>query len=241
MITAGLVAPMLLLGCDSDEEAPPADEATVTTVPSEGVTATPIASGIGSPRPTLSPVPVLPGYSKYRWGNVTVVVPEDVISVGRWVASEEENPPDGGLVINLVQGDIVSASVLIDASDGRVVRESENLPPELRDAIATVRVNEPLEDALPWPLADFPPEANIPRKEVSGQIRFLRPQPESGIELYQGCGEAPNGGGCFVEATDGRSRLFVDSATGAEMSREIAAEDSAAFDRWLASVERVTP
>jgi hypothetical protein len=239
LVATGLVVPVLLLGCESDEEAPTGDKTSVTAVASETAAVTAIPS-TATPTPTLSPVPVLPGYTKYRWGDVTVVVPEDFISVGRWVATKEENPPDGGLVINLVQGDIVSASVLLDASDGHVVRESENLPAELRDAISTVRVDEPMEEPAPWPVGETPPRAD---KEVSGQIRYSRPEPTSGINLFLQCGEAaqPEESGCVLVITNGVSTAAVDVTNGETKNNRTSPSDAAVFDRWIASVERISP
>lgn len=228
------ITAILLLACNTTEEEPQDAAAVPTATASLAVSPSP------DPPPATSPVPVPEGYTKYRWGNVTVVVPDGVVSVVRTLAVPEENPPDGGLILYLVDGGITQNSVLVDADDGRITRQTEAIGDNIKAAVETIRVGEPMKDPGPWPR--FEEDPSTP-KEIWHSLEYWSPHPESGIILIQECGEAtdPAASGCAVAITNGISTLAVDTATGAVVSHDVLASDSEAFNRWLASVEVAAP
>ncbi len=228
----GALIPLLLLSCDSEEEQ--AGDA----LPSPQDTATSSADPTTAPSVTISssPVPVPVGYTKYRWGNLTVVVPDGVVTVSRRVASPGENPPDGGLVLTLRQGE---ASIKLDADDARVIVETDSKGAELAEAVNTIRVDEEPGDAEPWPLGEQVP---LGEKLESASIRYWEPDPASGIVQFIVCPDAAVGesdGSCAIGITNGYSRwsIYANGQNGHDTVRD---RDQAAFDRWIASIERVT-
>lgn len=230
---AGLLVLVLLPGCQSGEEMSPSPGGGTSTV-MPGGSASPAPVPV-SQTPVLSPVPIPPGYTKYRWGEITFVAAND-IQVARYVGTSEENPPDGGPLVHLI---LPESSVIIDAESGRVLSQTQIVTESLKNALASVRAGEPVEDPAPWPLGDSrPPSSRVDDYSV----RYFEPHPASGIALIRVCplSIVHEDGECAVGITNGRSTWSIYGSNGQLGHNVIAPEDAAAFDRWIASVERAT-
>ena len=176
-----------------------------------------------------------------RWGNITVSVSEGSgVSVARYIALPEENPPDGGLVVRLIRGD---SQTLIDADDGRIVRQqiADSDRTQLEAVIATLTLEEPPKaDLLPWPYGKVPPSK--PKMQM-GSLRFWPPDPAAGITLYPSYEDSPDQPGLHLVITNGRSRRGIYGGTGEVVtsSDRVVPEDADAFERWTQAVEFVGP
>ncbi len=149
------------------------------------------------------------------------------------------------MVIELRRGDL---GVQLNAGDGKIINRSESSDQAVEQALATVRVGEPMGDAPPWPYGLVAPTG--PR-EVDYALRSSLPDPASGIIQHPGCGlsvavspnanagEPPPGQNCWVTIENGRSILSLWAGSGKTAQEKIAPEDQDAFSRWAAAVEVV--
>jgi hypothetical protein len=224
-----LAVALLALGaCSDDPEEEVAEDSAATATP-EGP---PVITPVATPAPVQGTL--------WRWGSITIIVPDrDDIFVHRGIAPPEEYPPDGGMAIWVTVGEAVA---LIDADTGIVGARkiSESDEPLLASILDSVKVDEsPAEDAMGWPYSAKQP---VYSKNEYGNLRFWEPEPSAGIEASFGCGIGTDGEGCFVRVSNGRSHGAVDAATGEVLeSWDVAAEDREVFERWVEAVEIVRP
>jgi hypothetical protein len=174
----------------------------------------------------------------WRWGNVTILVPNDSgIYPLRNIAGPVEHPPDGGPVINLIRGD--DSGLTIDAVTGEVLWASVvDSDQKAFDAIVgTIDAGGSMDvDSLPWPYDAKEPEFSKVEREG---LRFWDPDPASGLTVSYQVGDSVSGGSESFIIESVKSRRAVDAHTGkvVEGYGQVAPEDQEAFDRWIASVE----
>jgi hypothetical protein len=176
-----------------------------------------------------------PGATLWRWGNVTVIVPDDSgIAVSRYIAPPQRLPPNGGPEIDLIRGD---SQVGINGTTGAVTYkqvQAEDIA-DFDGAIATIRVAETNSSSLlAWP---FGSEQPTDLKRQQGNLLYWEPDPASGVVSYYSCGAGPNAGGCVIGIENSRSRRAIDVDTGEVVVDSVAPEDAEAFDRWTQTVE----
>lgn len=211
---------------DAGEEVPVDETTEATVVPSPAAVG--LTPGVGT--------------TEWRWGDVTVSVPDSDdfhVSQDFWIPGE--NPGAGRLALTILKGDVVTAdgirsSLVIDAKTGAVVQEDI-----LREdmlvfaAIKASMKTGPLDlSTAGWPL-DGAPDASLSR-ESFGRISFIRPGPETGLLTLT---QINDPGGECVGVHNGTSSLGVcaDDSGGLLISREhVIAGKDAGFDAWLAEV-----
>ena len=198
-----------------------------------------VGPGSTSRDPPRCPVATAGG-QLWRWGNVTVVIPEGSdVYVVRDIAPPQANPPDGGQVLGLVRG---NSGVDIDADDGRAI--AQQIAPVDQAAIAavtaTLRVGDPFAvgECAPWPYGVVP--SSRP-KIHEGVISYWEPDPAAGIALWSAIGDFGPGPKHWIEITNLRSSRAVDLDSGniVPSFERIAPEDAEAFERWTQAIEVV--
>lgn len=193
-----------------------------------------------------------------RWVNVTLTVPEgsgftpwcDSWSSPRewgglgawrdlWAFGPESSTP--AIFIESLERD--ESRLVIDAVTGKVIEDS--IGPQDRAAVdqvlQTVTVSPLDRSTAPWPYSGQPP--SVPREKF-GNITFIPPDPAAGICFRVQLGIGPAGtSGASIEVNNGRSVVFIRPDTGAVGWEPdfLVAEDKAAFDRFLSTVEYVGP
>jgi hypothetical protein len=224
--------------CGTSEEEVPGRAAS----PTAALTPSPI-----SVSPAATAIPAItpgPGVTLWRWVNVTVVIPDSSdVHLKRTYYASDVNRPDGGPVLQFareVSGDPDGASwLLIDGESGRVIRDDvrDEHRAEYDAILRTLTVGQLDRAIAPWPYNKGPP-AELTR-EKAGDISFLRPSPETGLDVYTSVGFP--GGSVAVGIANGRSTLglYVDSETGAlsQNHEQLLAADRDVFERWAATVK----
>ncbi|HSP55766.1 MAG TPA: hypothetical protein VLS25_09280 [Dehalococcoidia bacterium] len=203
-----------------------------------------------APAPTFSPTPLSPSSAPavkgqlWRWVNVTVVIPDgSEVQASPQDASPDLKPPSGGRALQLVREDPSAgtiSSVIIDAETGAILLKEvlDKDRPAIEDVLATVAV-APLDPlTAPWPYTGSAPDEAVERL---GNLQFVRPDPASGIQLYQGVSDSFGPSPVALEylrITNGRSTAIVDLNTGArlEHNETIVADDGPAFERLVAAM-----
>jgi len=222
---------------------------TATPSPDASETATPAASPapgplieLPSPSPSLAacdPNPPAPlGTKLWRWGDLTIIVPDEIQVQGDLFALDVQ--PN----LILFPREVSGAQTHIDARTGAVVRHDPKgyYEPVIQAALATISIRPFDPTTAPWP---YNGERGERPRVILGNVSYLEPDPASGIQVVPGgaCGDStsPGGGGCrgFLGVGSTRSRLGIDAGTGEVFRRDIAPEDEAAFQRFLAEVQLI--
>ena len=204
-------------------------------------TATPTGGDAKDPRNTPT-VPAVttpsqpPGAVKWRWGNVTILVPDtpdiNVLS---------QSTPAGGPGIEIIRDtdhrDNIFSRIVLDATNGNIVINEVRSEDALAvDALlATLSVSSPDRSAA-WPYTGDPPPA-IERK-VYGAYSYFSPLPETGFHLSGGIGD-PGGEFIGLSSVGGAVVVSIDPRTG-QLLLEYHVnfeEDRAPLERWVAEVE----
>jgi hypothetical protein len=196
------------------------------------------------------------GYQLWRWGDVTVTVPDDpTVFVNPEDVSAEAKPPDGGLGLRMGRIDLSTSdavwSFLVDAENGAVIFEEGTgaHEAEIQQVKATIAVCPFDASTAPWPYNGEPP-TDVSREGWAG-LTFLRPDPASGISVSFGIGSGGQyetatpaeceGPGQAIQVRNGRSSMGirVDSKTGVLCKNltNVRPEDVEAFERYLAEVK----
>jgi len=206
-------------------------------------TATPSASPTPEPLPTVAPLPpptLAPGVTLWRWVNVTLLIPDDSGVTFEHTVIYSTAGEAVGQGIDVEKADAsdpqVSSHILIDAQNGAIFQE--NVRDEHRalfDAVIATLVVITLDSSTAaWPYNGDPPEA---RRENSLEFSFIRPTPDTGLDVYGGIGDP---GGAFVGITNGRSGATVSAKSDtAELVKDlthVSPEDMATFQRWVDAV-----
>jgi len=221
---------------------PTSSETTVAPEPAGGSPAAPLTPG--------------PGVTLWRWMNITVLIPDESrITVGPApiILGDEGRQWRPG--VDLVKDDPdsgITSRVVIDAENGKVFSRdvAAQQRAEMDSVVASVEVS-PFDPATaPWPYNGDPPAQAA--KEISYGMTLPRPDPAAGILVtaYTGSGggrgDAPpaecHGGSEGLSIWNGKSQAFVwiDANTGA-LCKDVTyvqSADSAAFERFLAQVQR---
>jgi hypothetical protein len=148
------------------------------------------------------------------------------------------------ITVKLGNNDAMSV-VMIDANTGEVAYQ--DVRPQHQTAVDQLLGSVRIEGAdavdvadlpgAPWPYGATPP--TTPRRSW-GNITFLEPDPASGIVVWIGMGDGPEGGGSFLEIRSDRSHRFIDAETGQIMvdtEDRVDERDREAFDRFTTSIE----
>lgn len=195
-----------------------------------------------SPSPEATPAacdpnPTAPAGAKvWRWGDVTVIIPEDsgVRAVGDFGA--EAKP-----FLAISPEEDIDARTVVDARTGAVLADHSqgDKEPAIQAVVATISVCPLDTGTAPWPYTGEPPEAG---RMTFGKLGYLEPDPASGIQVMGRtyCGVSSTGTeGCrySLAARSARSSLYIDTETGKTIEpSKIASEDQEAFGRFFAAV-----
>jgi len=232
-----------------DSPTPTATAATSAS-PSPGATPQPSETPLEDIAPSATPDPALPsptptvapGKVLFRWANVTLLFTpgQGIFLFPTWVGSEMK-PPSGGHAIEIIRhldGDNTS-NAFIDADTAAILVENITLEDRiLMDSVLETRRVSPLDrSTAPWPYNGEPGPTAV--RLQSSRISFIHPALETGLHVYQGAGDP---GGPFINMKNERSSVFVQIDTSRGITSVdttgVAAEDAAAFERWLASLKR---
>jgi hypothetical protein len=243
----GLVAGLALLSlaaalaaCQETEETPPPLETKeASATPTASASETPSASvAATATQPARTPGP---GETLWRWGNVSVIVPDESGIIVRRDLAHPTNPGDGGPMICLTVAHPdtgLYSAMCVDADTGAVLsREvAEVDKTSIDSAIATLRIDVAAADSLPWPYSPVRPEEGKQRQK---NVTYWEPDPAAGVTVHLVVSDFVGGTGEFLVLQNVRSKRVVDAASGKVVitNDRIAPEDAVAFERWSESIE----
>jgi hypothetical protein len=223
----------LTVACSNpEEETAPTDVGETPTT-----NASPEPSSVITQAPTEIPSPTQTGTAKsilWRWGNVTLLVPEDSgISVVRNRPGTDDSP-SGGATINLIRGD---SALLIDADSGEVFSQQVASvdKADFQSVTETIDASGSKTD-LPWPYTD---ESPAQPKVQQGEVMYWDPPPAAGLVVGFLVRDGYGYGDEVLYIQSARSRRFVDAHTGEVVPNndQIDPDDAGAFERWTAAIE----
>jgi len=210
-----------------------------TATPS--VSATP-AGGTPSALQALTPGP---GVTLWRWGNVTVLIPDtsDITAYPDTIYLDDTGSQSrpGLRVIKTDPDDSrISSYVLIDAEDATIfsqdIREEHQIDLEL--VLRTVGVSPFDSSTAPWPYNPDPPSD----LSFSSSLGYHYPVPPraTGLYTYSAIADFGENAGGFVGIRNGRSVATVrwDRATG-ELAKDlsyVSPDERPVFRRWVDAV-----
>ena len=224
------------------ETATPSPEASETATPAPSPAPSPIIE-LPSPSPSLAACdpnpPAPPGTKLWRWGDVTVLIPEDgaVRAVGTDVGQERrpalEISADGW------------GRTVIDASTAAIISQDPkgDRAPQIDSVVATLSVCRFDVSSAPWPYNGDP--ADGPRMTI-GYVSYLEPDPATGMQVLAGMAHSDGTSGSqnvsYLEVTTGRSSMYIGAESGEVMGpADIAHDDEVAFQRFLESLRVQMP
>jgi hypothetical protein len=205
----------------------------------QAATATPGADVVGTPVSTATPFAGSPtparrtpsaGETLWRWGNVTILIREDSgISVSRYVAPPQRNPPDGGPEMDLILGDSqVGINAVIGSINFSAVGEAHKSI--FDEALATLEVDPADTLAMDWP----PSEGLSPDSPTLqwGRIKYTEPPPDTGVVVVGTIGDCSstdcaNIDNRFIQISTGSFTTFVTVRDGQLTSDVLAAPEGA--------------
>lgn len=238
----GLFAALVLVGmvaCQEGDEDVAEPSPTLTpdqssSSPEPAVTNTP-SDALGTPDESPTQVSPDPGSVQFRWGQITILVPDEEFAVTRYRAYPE-GLGAGRPVLCFAPRDAPAnpGGVCLDAEDGTILRDdTADFQREAIDAVlGSVRIGEGESDPPPWPLGVQDPEM----EKTGGKVRFWQPHPASGIALSI---TAVEPSGAYIQIESARSVMAIDATTGDVISErtDIDPQEQESFDRWLNAVE----
>ena len=238
--TVGIAGALVVASSGGEEEIVQQME---TATPTPGGAKGPRYTPTGTPSTQETPAgcdpnpPPPPGTKLWRWGDLTVHIPESGIRV-LGIPEQEGGPsleispladPDHGIEIDARTG---AVAIRVD-DDAQADNEAE-----VNGVANAIKICPIDRSRAPWPYTGDPP-ATMP---ISlGKVRYVEPDPASGIQVLIG-GECANGCRDAVAVRSAHSTMDIDVETG-EMwpSSNIAPGEREAFERYLASVQIQEP
>lgn len=205
-----------------------------------GETTTATAESMASPSTSAQSATPVPEGTLWRWGNVTIIIPDDSgIGVSPDVAALAGVPMAPFRLDKLNLDEPLNSSlVLIDANNGTVVERHvlAKDAPLIDSVLATITIGPLDPDTAGWPYREQP-TPDLPRLSLA-HVSYIRPSPDSGIYVGGGLGDP---GGPFIDIRNGRSTAFarigVDGSLEFDTSLTLE-EDMPVFQRWLNETKR---
>ncbi len=228
LTTAGVAGALVVASPGGDEE-----------VAQQVATPTRLLLDKQSVTPALPPLTPGPGVTLWRWGNLTVLIPD-----GSGISASPGAVDYPGKLLHFLIGKVdpkdsrISSTVVLDSETGAIVEEQvlDQHREEMDRVLATLTVSAFDRTTAPWPYNGEPtPDL---AQEVVGGIGYLSPPPATGLYVGWGLGDP---GGLFIHIRNERSVAFVQKnpVTG-ELTLDTALvleEDRSIFERWLATIK----